>query len=245
VLRVFAAPVLRAETRGRESESRPSGLVSTPLPSQPPSSEPTRTPAPRDYANETLTGTKYTHAVEPRAERCFLCRYVQEPPTAARLPDSGIDLFERPEAGIVQRMRSYWETNVQHVDFQTLADDCARIFRHEYQSHWLPPAEDADAAMTGASEAEGQQPSDCVADADMVYAHFMRHECTPATRRAVLKRVYSDTFEFLESNKRNGFSKGRNGKRVPNAAAEAAHTKGSLVLLKIGAYLDRSDREEK
>ena len=246
MLRSFAAPMLRRETHGRESESRPSGLASTPLGSPPPSSEPTRTPAPRNHANETLTGTKYTHAVEPRAARCFLCRYVQEPPTAARLPAPGVDMFERPEAGIVQRMRNYWETNVQHVDFQTLADDCSRIFRREYQAHWLPPAEDTDAAMAGASEAEGQQPSECVADADMVYAHFMRHECTPATRRAVLKRVYSDTFEFLESNKRNGFSKGHDGKRVvPNAAAEAAHTKGSLVLLKIGAYLDRSDREEK
>ena len=66
----------------------------------------------------------------------------------------------------------------------------------------------------------------------MIYAHFMRHECTPATRRAVLKRVYSDQFEFLECNKRNGFSKGRGGKRVPNASAEAAHTKGGLALLK-------------
>ena len=102
--------------------------------------------------------------------------------------------------------------------------------------------------MAGGSDAEGQPAapsSECVADAEMIYAHFMRHECTPATRRAVLKRVYSDQFEFLECNKRNGFTKGRNGKRVPNAAAEAAHTKGSLALLKIGAYLDRFDRDDK
>jgi len=200
MLRSFAAPMLRCETRGRESESHPSGLASTPLGSPPPSSEATRTPAPHNHANETLTGTKYTHAVEPRAERCFLCRYVQEAPNAVRLPVPGVELFEPPETGIVQRMRNYWEANVQQVDFQTLADDCARIFRREYQAHWLPPAEDDDAAMAGASEAEGQQPPECVADADMVYAHFMRHENTPATRHAVLKRVYSDTFEFLESN---------------------------------------------
>jgi hypothetical protein len=61
--------------------------------------------------------------------------------------------------------------------------------------------------MVGDSELEGAraQPQ-CVADADMIHAHFMRHECTTATRRAVLKRVYSDQFEFLESNKRNGFA---------------------------------------
>ena len=246
MLRSFAAPMLRCETHGRESESRPSGLTSTPLESSLPTSEPTRTPAPRNHANETLTGTKYTHAVEPRAESCFLCRYVQEPPTAARLPDPGVDLFGPPESGIVQRMRSYWETNVRHMDFQTLADDCARIFRREYQSHWLPPTEDSDAAMAGASEAEGQQrQSECVADSEMIYAHFMRHENTPATRHAVMKRVYSDMFEFVESNKRNGFSKGRNGKRVPNATAESAHTKRGLAMLKIGAYLDRFDRVEK
>ena len=60
-----------------------------------------------------------------------------------------------------------------------------------------------------------------------------------------MKRVYSDMFEFVESNKRNGFSKGRSGKRVPNAAAESAHTKHGLAMLKIGVYLDRFDRVEK
>jgi hypothetical protein len=113
----------------------------------------------------------------------------------------------------------------------------------------LPADNDGDdheaaADMDGESEGAHPQP-ECVADSDMIYAHFMRHECTPATRRAVLKRVYSDQFEFLECNKRNGFSKGRNGKRVPNASAEAAHTKGGLALLKIGIYLDRFDRDEK
>jgi hypothetical protein len=180
---------------------------------------------------------------------------VQAPPTEGGSEASALcvssDPFDHPESGIVHRIRTYWETNVPFVDFQTLAHDCARLFRAQYQAYWLPPAEDdvadeGDAAMAGASELGGAQTQQrCVADADMIYAHFMRHECTPATRRAVLKRVYSDQFEFLESNKRNGFSKGRNGKRVPNASAEAAHTKGSLALLKIGAYLDRFDREEK
>jgi hypothetical protein len=157
-------------------------------------------------------------------------------------------MFERPEGGIVQRMRVYWETNVPYVDFQTLAHDCARIFRVQYQGYWLPPvndeSDDRGAGADGESEGVHPQP-ECVADEEMIYAHFMRHECTPATRRAVLKRVYSDQFEFLECNKRNGFSKGRNGKRVPNSSAEAAHTKGSLALLKLGTYLDRFDREDK
>jgi hypothetical protein len=158
---------------------------------------------------------------------------------------AGVDLFERPESGIVQRMRTYWETNVPHVDFQTLAHDCARIFRVQYQAHWLPPGNDesddraAAAEMDVESESARPQPQ-CVADADMIYAHFMRHECTPATRRAVLKRVYSDQFEFLECNKSNGFSKGRNGKRVPNASAEAAHTKGVSLCSRLASILTAS-----
>jgi hypothetical protein len=133
-LRVFAAPPPRSEER---SESRPSGRTSGATPAtRPPSSEPTHTTAPRDHANDTLTGTKYTHASEPRSERCFLCRFVQAPPVASN-PELDVDLFERPESGIVQRMRTYWETNVPFVDFQTLAHDCARIFRVQYQRHWL------------------------------------------------------------------------------------------------------------
>ena len=48
-------------------------------------------------------------------------------------------------------------------------------------------------------------------------------------------------FEFLEQNKRNAFVEGKHGKRVPDRAAEAAHAKGCLVLLKMGAYLDKLD----
>ena len=56
-----------------------------------------------------------------------------------------------------------------------------------------------------------------------------------------MKRAYQQQFEFLEQNKRNGFVAGKNGKRAPDRAAEAAHAKGCLVLLKMGAYLDKLD----
>ena len=75
----------------------------------------------------------------------------------------------------------------------------------------------------------------------MIYRHFLLHEGTRETRRAAMKRAYANQFEFLEQNKRNGFVEGKHGKRVPDRAAEAAHSKGCLVLLKMGAYLDKLD----
>ena len=54
-------------------------------------------------------------------------------------------------------------------------------------------------------------------------------------------QVDQQQFEFLEQNKRNGFVQGKHGKRVADRAAEAAHAKGCLVLLKMGAYLDKLD----
>ena len=98
------------------SERTPPSSAGTPA-TRPPNSD-APTPAPRDHANETLTGTKFTHASQPRGERCFLCRYVQAPLTVSNPESDGVDIFDRPEQGIVQRMRCYWEANVLYVDFQ-------------------------------------------------------------------------------------------------------------------------------
>ena len=182
----------------------------------------------RDMANSDLKETKYTHAEAPRAETCFLCRYVSQPTDAS-------DPLADPEANAIRRMRAYWDEHVNRMDFRYLSEDCARLFAKEYETCWMQPE-----APSGEAVSE-QPPPPCVADADMVYRHFTVHESTPQTRRAVMKRAYQQQFEFLEQNKRNGFVAGKNGKRAPDRAAEAAHAKGCLVLLKMGAYLDKLD----
>ena len=164
--------------------------------------------------------TMYTHAETPRIETCFLCRYVSQPGDAS-------DPLTEPEANVIRRMRAYWDEHVNRMDFRYLAEDCARLFTKEYESCWVQPSGDAETGGPG------------VADADMIYRHFTSHEGTQQTRRAVMKRAYQQQFEFLEHNKRNGFVEGKHGKRLPDRAAEAAHAKGCLVLLKMGAYLDK------
>ena len=143
-------------------------------------------------------------------------------------------MLDQSEQGIVQRMRTYWENNVPYVDLKTLASDCARLFRLQYESHFLLPQPEEDDEGAAAPYS---------ADAEMIHTHFLVHECTTNTRKAVLKRAYSDTFEFLQANKSNGFAEGHKGKRRPSATAEAAHIKGAMVLLKIGTYLDRVERD--
>ena len=170
----------------------------------------------RDLADADLT--KYTHAETPRPEACFLCMYAKD-------PAHGCDPLEEPESNVIIRMRAYWDEHVQRMDFRYLAEDCARLFAKEYAEGWMQP--------------EGNDRA--VADAGMVLRHFTEHEGTQQTRRAVMKRAYQQQFEFLEQNKRNAFVEGKHGKRVPDRAAEAAHAKGCLVLLKMGAYLDKLD----
>ena len=185
----------------------------------------------RDMANSDLKETKYTHAEAPRAETCFLCRYVSQPADES-------DPLAEPEANAIVRMRAYWDEHVNKMDFRYLAEDCARLFAKEYESCWVQPEATGGGAETGS---EDRRPPPCVADADMVYRHFTVHEGTQQTRRAVMKRAYQQQFEFLEANKRNGYVEGKHGKRLPDRAAEAAHAKGCLVLLKMGAYLDKLD----
>ena len=195
---------------------------------------------PRDYANDTLltgTVTRYTHARPQRPERCFLCSHVQSSPHPDA--DDTANLVENPEQGIVTRMRAYWEANVPHVELKTLAAECARLFRLQYENHFLPPQPDDE--DEGGAAAAGAAPYS--ADADMIYQHFLVHECTAVTRRAVMKRAYCDTFEFMQSNKSNGFMEGHNGKRRPSAASEAAHAKNASMLLRYCAYLDRMESE--
>ena len=182
----------------------------------------------RDIANSDLKETKYTHGEAPRAETCFLCRYVSQPTDAS-------DPLADPEANAIRRMRAYWDEHVNRMDFRYLSEDCTRLFAKEYETCWVQPE-----APSGEAGSE-QPPPPCVADADMVYRHFTVHESTPQTRRAVMKRAYQQQFEFLEQNKRNGYVEGKHGKRLPDRAAEAAHAKGCLVLLKMGAYLDKLD----
>ena len=179
----------------------------------------------RDLAISDLKETKYTHAEAPRAETCFLCRYVSQPADAS-------DPLAEPEASIICRMRAYWDEHVNKMDFRYLAEDCARLFAKEYETCWVQPGTPLRGVSSG---------SDGVADADMVYRHFTVHEGTQQTRRAVMKRAYQQQFEFLEANKRNGYVEGKHGKRLPDRAAEGAHAKGCLVLLKMGAYLDKLD----
>jgi hypothetical protein len=187
----------------------------------------------RDLANSDLKETKYTHAEAPRAETCFLCRYVIQPADAS-------DPLAEPEANVISRMRAYWDEHVNKMDFRYLAEDCARLFAKEYESCWVQPDAPGTPLRGVSSGSEGRRPP-CVADADMIYRHFTVHEGTQQTRRAVMKRAYQQQFEFLEQNKRTGFVAGKHGKRLPDRAAEAAHAKGCLVLLKMGAYLDKLD----
>ena len=194
---------------------------------------------PREHADTELKGTRFTDAEEPRQEACFLCKFVCNPAHAS-------DPLTEPEANVIQRIRRYWDENVNRMDFSCLADDCAAIFAKGYAELWaLPFKGDSEfSAMSGAPRGStGEEATQYVADADMIYKHFTLHEGTPQTRRAVLKRAYVAQFEFLEQNKRNAFVAGKHGKRVPDRAAEAAHSKGCLVLLKMGAYLDKLDAE--
>ena len=197
------------------------------------------TSEPREYGDTELRGTRFTDAEVPRQEACFLCKFVSHPAV-----DS--DPLAEPEANVILRIRKYWDANVNRMDFRCLAEDCASIFAKEYAEHWaLPGGGNGDtSAMSGAPLGSiGEPDKDCAADADMIYRHFTLHEGTPQTRRAVLKRAYVQQFEFLEQNKRNAFVAGKHGKRVPDRVAEAAHSKGCLVLLKMGAYLDKIDEE--
>ena len=73
----------------------------------------------RDLADADLT--KYTHAETPRPEACFLCMYAKD-------PAHGCDPLEEPESNVINRMRAYWDENVQRMDFRYLAEDCARLF---------------------------------------------------------------------------------------------------------------------
>jgi len=168
-----------------------------------------------DLADSDLQETKFTHAEPPRAETCFLCRFVSRPATDT-------DPLAEPEAGVIRNIRTYWDDHVNVMDFRYLAEDCARLFAKEYEACWAQPA-----ASSGRDAAD--EPAPCVADADMVYRHFTMHEGTQQTRRAVMKRVYQQQFEFLEQNKRNGFVEGKHGKRLPDRAAEAAHAKGAAA----------------
>jgi hypothetical protein len=189
----------------------------------------------REYANRQLTDTRFTHAEPPRAETCFLCRFVGAPADTS-------DPLAAPEANVIARMRTYWDQNVTRMDFHHLAEDCARLFKTEYSAYFVLPAAESGDGDADAAAPDGGAPSQpCVADADMIYQHFTVHEGTAQTRRAVMKRAYQQQFEFLEQNKKNGFVSGKHGKRVPDREAEAAHAKGCLVLLKMGAYLDRFD----
>ena len=197
------------------------------------------TSEPRAYGDTDLRGTHFTDAEVPRQEACFLCKFVCN-------PAHNSDPLAEPEASVILRIRKYWDANVNRMDFRCLAEDCASIFAKEYAEQWaLPGGGDGDiSAMSDAFRGSAGEPQKhYVADADMIYKHFTLHEGMPQTRRAVLKRAYVQQFEFLEQNKRNAFVTGKHGKRVPDRAAEAAHSKGCLVLLKMGAYLDKLDEE--
>ena len=143
------------------------------------------------------------------------------------------DTIANPERSIVACMREYWEANVDTVDFRILAADCARLFQVQYASFFLPPEESA----TG----EGEPAEPCVADADMIYTHFMRHECTPITRRATAKRAHSDLFEFMEANKRAAFTAGKHGKRTPCREAAMLHRALCSSLIQLETHLDKLD----
>ena len=233
-VRNFDAP------RVRETSSQPPSSAHRKSTSHGRTSSDDGPPASRGHANETLQDTRFTHAIDPRSERCFLCVYVPKPPQLisdsedpAAFDRTHHAPFDNPERSIVARMREYWEANVDTVDFRILAADCARLFQVQYTCFFLPPEESA--------TEDGEPPAPCVADADMIYTHFMRHECTPITRRATAKRAHSDLFEFMEANKRAAFTAGKHGKRMPCREAAMLHRALCSSLIQLETHLDKLD----